>query len=374
MPAAKSLAALAATALLALTSAAGAQTLRERLEEKRDERREELREKAVEAAREKARAQIAAAIAAKVRAVQEALSYFGFDAGPADGAYGEQTKAALEGYTEYLGYTPLPLIGPIQSDYLLAVQGLAQSGAPEVEALLEDLGGEKRALLRAYMADPVAAVMPDPDKIKTKNVQIMLNSLGHDPGEIDGAIGPATMAAIDGWRAANGSGASGALTNDEKVAMVLEGWRKTAANVGLPAALRAPRAEEDEMLAALPGAPPAAIAPVKLFFTSDAQALFALQEGDPAACADTPCEIVLYLPGDGGGFREAGRFAFSQSLELGPGYYGGLRDIWIDGWLHRWTGSAYDRDTNLAAPVDRPAHPPALPEPPEDTTGDTAAD
>lgn len=346
---------VACAVTLALPAPSFAQTWKEIIEQRREERRDKI----IAEAKAKARAKIEAAVAAKVAQAQRALTYFGFDAGPADGTLGDQTKMAIEDFTAYLGYPPLPIIGPIQIDYLMAVQKLAQSPDSETSARLQDLGGAPQTLLRSYMADPIKAVHPDPAKLKTRNIQMLLKLMGHDPGKVDGAMGPATRTAIDAWRAANGSEATGALSNAEKVALQLESWRNTVANVPMTAALRPPRESETNLLATLPDGPPAALAVLPLFYASDDTALMVLPQGDPANCATTTCTTILYHT-QSDDISELGRFEFSGDLEMGTGYYGGLRDLWIDGWLYRWTGTAYDRDKDLAAAADRPAETTAL--------------
>lgn len=80
-----------------------------------------------------------------VRADQQALNYFGYDAGGADGVTGKRTRAAISRYQGYMGYPVTGQLDTYQRQTLVGAYNWAQSGG---NATYPGIQGQE--LLRAY--------------------------------------------------------------------------------------------------------------------------------------------------------------------------------------------------------------------------------
>ncbi|OLS45359.1 hypothetical protein BV509_14090 [Rhodovulum sulfidophilum] len=80
-----------------------------------------------------------------VRTDQQALNYFGYDAGGADGVTGRRTRDAISRYQGYMGYPVTGQLDPYQRQNLVGAYNWAQSGG---NASYPGIQGQE--LLRAY--------------------------------------------------------------------------------------------------------------------------------------------------------------------------------------------------------------------------------
>ncbi|WP_196774378.1 peptidoglycan-binding domain-containing protein [Rhodovulum sp. MB263] len=80
-----------------------------------------------------------------VRADQQALNYFGYDAGGADGVTGKRTRSAISRYQGYMGYPVTGQLDTYQRQTLVGAYNWAQSGG---NATYPGIQGQE--LLRAY--------------------------------------------------------------------------------------------------------------------------------------------------------------------------------------------------------------------------------
>ena len=113
-----------------------------------------------------------------VKAVQRELTARGYDAGPADGSLGEETRKAIVAY---------------EMD-----NGLAVTGSPTEDLLRHILlgGSATQAAVTGSVAETPEAGAPKTNSATVKALQQVLADLGYAPGPIDGKPGQATAQAI----------------------------------------------------------------------------------------------------------------------------------------------------------------------------------
>lgn len=128
--------------------------------------------------------------------LQRLLNSMGYDAGEPDGLFGSRTRAAVRGF---------------QSD-----QGVAADGYPTT-ALLD------RVRVRAGVEPEVQRTPRGLQQAGIRELQRLLNRLGHDAGPADGRIGERTRAAIRAFERARGMEVRGRATD-----VVLEAARAAA--------------------------------------------------------------------------------------------------------------------------------------------------
>lgn len=84
------------------------------------------------------------------RQVQEALNYFGFPAGVADGVMGARSQAAVSGYQGYMGFAPTGQLTDFERSFLLQSHMMAQAGGFATQQLVATLPDGTRGLLHQY--------------------------------------------------------------------------------------------------------------------------------------------------------------------------------------------------------------------------------
>lgn len=127
------------------------------------------------------------------RVVQARLNALGYDAGPADGAMGDQTMTAIQAFERESG---LPVTG---------------KPSAELATNLEVALGEKEKAEAEKAADQKAAA-PDPKLVQT--VKTELNKRGYNAGVEDGAVTEQTSIAVRAYQADAGLDANGKVSED----------------------------------------------------------------------------------------------------------------------------------------------------------------
>ena len=109
---------------------------------------------------------------------------------------------------------------------VMSVSTEAEKMWPRVQALSDEvmkLNAEIRALMQK-IAPELAAPTPQETKYDVRWLQQSLESLGYDPGPIDGVMGPRTQAAIVEFQRNSG--------------LVADGWAGVATEAAIDALLR----------------------------------------------------------------------------------------------------------------------------------------
>jgi peptidoglycan hydrolase-like protein with peptidoglycan-binding domain len=138
---------------------------------------------------------------ALTRDVQQQLNRLGFDPGPVDGLFGENTQMAITAFERQQG---MPVSGQV---------------SPALAARLEAL-----QTLTDAPPEPPAIVVTDEQPIRT--AQTHLHTLGLEPGTIDGQLGPNTRQALRRFQAQRGLSETGELT-DQLLALLAEAATQT---------------------------------------------------------------------------------------------------------------------------------------------------
>lgn len=130
--------------------------------------------------------------------LQWQLALHGYDPGPADGAAGPRTVAAIRHYQADAG---LPVDGrPTRAllDHLqYTVPAVRNAAAPAPAAL-------RGATVAAAGTGPLDQLEPGLRRIYVIGIQRELKARGYDPGPVDGVAGKRTRAAIRKYQAASG--------------------------------------------------------------------------------------------------------------------------------------------------------------------------
>ena len=119
-----------------------------------------------------------------VAQLQQFLTSVGFDVGPVDGVYGPKTTAGVRLFQEGQGLEPDGIVGPNTRSAIARVTEVLPAAAV--------LDANGRILRPGARGDDVA------------QVQELLKIAGHDPGAVDGVLGPLTQAAIESFQAEAG--------------------------------------------------------------------------------------------------------------------------------------------------------------------------
>ncbi len=90
---------------------------------------------------------------AENREVQTSLNYFGFPAGPADGALGRKSRAAISSYQAFMGYPVSGQLTLFEKDFLLNSYRRAQAGGYATQQLIAENGQGVRGLLLSYRSE-----------------------------------------------------------------------------------------------------------------------------------------------------------------------------------------------------------------------------
>ncbi|RYH08137.1 peptidoglycan-binding domain-containing protein [Tropicimonas sp. IMCC6043] len=93
---------------------------------------------------------VSSAQRAENRSVQNALNYFGFNAGGADGSIGPRTRAAISTYQAHLGYVPTGQLTQYEKDFLLTSHNRALAGGPATNQMIAANPMGTRGLLLVY--------------------------------------------------------------------------------------------------------------------------------------------------------------------------------------------------------------------------------
>jgi peptidoglycan hydrolase-like protein with peptidoglycan-binding domain len=152
-----------------------------------------------------------------VAEVQSSLATHGFSPGPADGIFGGKTLAAVLAFQEARGLLVDGKVGPA-TKAALASEVQPQTSTQQVAspAATSNVG-----VLVAYGTRGSSVI----------NLQSMLDPLGHDPGGVDGAFGPLTLAAVKRFQRASGladDGTVGQTTWDALIAAAGSGGETVA--------------------------------------------------------------------------------------------------------------------------------------------------
>ncbi len=131
-----------------------------------------------------------------VLVLQQMLESLGYDLGGADGVFGGRTEQAVQAVQRAYGLGADGVVGP---KTLAVLEAAAEPAGSELGARVLRLGcrGED-----------------------VRTVQESLARLGFDPGAADGALGPHTVKAINGFLAAQGLAAEGTLGPEGLMALV----------------------------------------------------------------------------------------------------------------------------------------------------------
>lgn len=133
-----------------------------------------------------------------VSEVQSSLATHGFSPGSADGIFGGKTFAAVLAFQEARGLLVDGKVGPATK---AALASEVQAQPSPQQAVSAPPPAASSGALVAYGTRGSSVI----------DLQSMLAQLGHDPGGVDGAFGPLTLAAIKRFQQANG------LTDDGTV-------------------------------------------------------------------------------------------------------------------------------------------------------------
>lgn len=125
-----------------------------------------------------------------VRNIQRTLSQRGYDAGPADGVYGEATQQALRNFQRDQRLTSS---GQLDSQTLAALGvvtgGTRAATGPAQKEYIPT--GRRGAAMREPRQDAGAL-----SANQVRDLQRELSSRGYDPGDVDGQWGPRTQQAL----------------------------------------------------------------------------------------------------------------------------------------------------------------------------------
>lgn len=88
------------------------------------------------------------------RETQEALNYFGFNAGTPDGILGQKSRAATSQYQAHMGYPITGALTEAERNFLISSYYRAQAGGTQTAAIAAGPGGAKQ-LLTMYQAEAV---------------------------------------------------------------------------------------------------------------------------------------------------------------------------------------------------------------------------
>jgi peptidoglycan hydrolase-like protein with peptidoglycan-binding domain len=132
-----------------------------------------------------------------VQKVQTSLAKLGLYSGPVDGLSGPQTGQAIAAYQKSAG---LPASGHIDG-FLLKRLGILETNPPEQAP---------RPVPRPQVdAATTQSVAPGDDKARIIKIQAGLRAFGNDGIDLDGRIGPKTMAGIKEFQSLFGLDVSG---------------------------------------------------------------------------------------------------------------------------------------------------------------------
>ena len=110
------------------------------------------------------RSGISAATRAANRDTQNALNYFGFNAGGADGVLGRRSRSAISGYQAHLGYNPTGQLTDFERTFLIGSWNRALAGGPATTQLILAEPTGPRGLLTRWRAEaagvPVQPAFP----------------------------------------------------------------------------------------------------------------------------------------------------------------------------------------------------------------------
>ena len=198
----------------------------------------------------------------QVKALQRQLRVLGFDPGPEDGRYGPRTTDAVKHLQEASGLEPDGIVGPLTAEVLRhnAPEPPADDRADRVKALQRQLswlgfepgpadgqygslttGAVKRfqeahdlpvdGIVDRTTADTLRANVaqrPSSDRIdRVKALQRQLQSLGLNPGPIDGRYGPQTTEAVRRFQEAQDLRVDG-IVNPETQRALQDSVQRTA--------------------------------------------------------------------------------------------------------------------------------------------------
>ena len=138
-----------------------------------------------------------------VRQLQHLLGVLGFDAGPADGAFGAMTSSAVRAFQASRGLNADGVMGAATRSALASA-----AGPRDAFDLPDDWVLGRAGLLRSGSRGDAVAVL-----------QRLLAGLGYDPGPADGVFGTRTVAAVRAFQSASGLKADGAAGTTTKRAL-----------------------------------------------------------------------------------------------------------------------------------------------------------
>lgn len=132
----------------------------------------------------------------RVRLVQRLLQFNGYNPGSIDSDFGPSTRKALARFMRAEGISGRPVVNTEMTNHLYWALGSKMMTMPEeqVAKLLTPVAGDQ----------PLRILITRRAKsgVNVRDAQDMLNTVGFDAGEPDGALGPTTRAAIRAFQKA----------------------------------------------------------------------------------------------------------------------------------------------------------------------------
>lgn len=154
-----------------------------------------------------------------VRNIQRTLSQRGYDAGPADGVYGESTQQALRNFQRDQRLTGS---GQLDSQTLAALgvvtEGTRAATGPAQKEYTPT--GRRGAAMQEPRSRQQAGAL---SANQVRDLQQELSSRGYDPGEVDGQWGPRTRQALRQFQQDQNLAASGRPDQRTLTALGIEG-------------------------------------------------------------------------------------------------------------------------------------------------------
>lgn len=99
------------------------------------------------------RSSISSAQRQENKSIQQALNYFGYNAGTPDGVLGSKTRAAASLYQQCLGYPSTGQMTPFEKEFLLNSFNRAQAGGQQTLALVASFPNAYCGLLQMYRTE-----------------------------------------------------------------------------------------------------------------------------------------------------------------------------------------------------------------------------